>query len=176
MSSLKYSRILKPASTHSATIWPYSRLKKKITLLAFLLQPNGFQNMFLFSYLSTFFWLNFLVFTASWIIPQTIIFISPFLKQEIMQWRRLKVYCSGKRDMEVTIYNLLNTFCFRFIDLSLLISLTVSVLIANFIEYHSFPGMVLSALYSSYHSIIIILQSGYCYYPHFVETSYKSYN
>lgn len=71
--------------------------------------------------------------------------------------------------MEVTIYNLLNISCFKFIDLSCLIALTVSGLIANLTEHHGFPGMVLSTLHSSYHSIITILQSGYCYYPHFVE-------
>lgn len=142
--------------------------KKKITLLAFSTSTQWFPKHVSFSYLSTFFFLlNFLVFTASWIIPQTIIFISPFLKQEMMQWGRSKVNCSRKRDMEVTIYNLLNTSCFRFIDLSRLISLTVSVLIANFIEYHSFPGMVLSALLIisfNYHNFTkrILLLSPFC--------------
>lgn len=83
MSSLKYSRILEAASTHSATIWPYSRLKKKITLLVISTSAQWFLKHASFLYVSTFPPLNSLVFTISELYLNTIS-ISPFLKEKMM--------------------------------------------------------------------------------------------
>lgn len=58
---------------------------------------------------------------------------------------------------------MLNTSCWRAVDLPIVISLS------NSQRCYDFRSTLLSALHSSYHSIITILPSTHCYYPHFVQ-------
>lgn len=127
----------------------------------FLLHPNGFKNMFLFLIWVPFFLLISLVFTAPWIVARFIIFISPFVKQETIQWGRLKSGVpEGARGW---LCNFLNVSCFRSSDL------TFSATTAGLTDHHTFLGTVRSALHSWFHSVVRALQSRERYHPHFAK-------